>query len=66
MRVVYEPRFNTLTFVLRTDAVIAESDEASPGVIIDYDDGRNIVSIEVLDASERIADVERIDFQIWR
>jgi len=49
MKVNYDARTDTLTVVFR-DVPVAESDEDKPGVILDYDAGGNIVSIEVLDA----------------
>ena len=36
------------------DALISESDEVEPGVILDYDDSGNVVGIEILDASKKI------------
>lgn len=53
MKVNYDARTDTLTVIFR-DAAVAESDEEKPGVILDYDDAGNIISIEVLDASSRV------------
>ena len=53
MKVNYDVRTDTLTVILR-DAPVAESDEDKPGIILDYDDAGNLVSIEVLDASKRV------------
>jgi YD repeat-containing protein len=53
MKVNYDPATDTLTVVLR-DAPVVESDEDKPGVILDYDAAGNLVSIEVLDASQRV------------
>ena len=53
MKVNYDARTDTLTVILR-DAPVAESDEDKPGIILDYDDAGNLVSIEVLDASKRV------------
>ena len=53
MKVNYDARTDTLTVILR-DALVAKSDEDKPGIILDYDDAGNLVSIEVLDASKRV------------
>jgi YD repeat-containing protein len=53
MKVSYDAANDILTVVLR-DAPVAESDENRPGVILDYDDQGNLISIEVLDASTRV------------
>ena len=53
MKVNYDEATDTLTVILR-DAPVAESDEDKPGVILDYDQSGNLVSIEVLDASLRV------------
>ena len=53
MKVNYDAKTDTLTVIFR-DAAVAESDEEKPGVILDYDDAGNIISIEVLDASSRV------------
>ncbi len=64
MKVTYDPRTDTLLVTLRTDTPVAESDEGSPGVILDYDAEGNVVSLEVLDASRRVTDARRVDFVI--
>ena len=33
-------------------------------VILDYDDEGNLVSLEVLDASERVSDARRVEYQM--
>ncbi len=63
MRARYDRTTDTLLVVLREDARIAESDEQRPGVILDFDAEGNLVSIEVMDASRRVTDAERFDFE---
>jgi YD repeat-containing protein len=53
MKVTYDAETDTLTIVFR-DVPVAQSDEDKPGVILDYDESGNLVSIEVLDASMRV------------
>jgi YD repeat-containing protein len=53
MKVNYDAETDTLTVTFR-DGPVAESDEGRPGVILDYDDQGNLVSLEVLDASVRV------------
>ena len=63
MKVKFDSRTDTLTFVLREDVRVAESDEDKPGVILDYDDGGRLISIEVLDASKWVTDAGQVEFQ---
>jgi len=63
MKVKFDSRTDTLTFVLREDVRVVESDEDKPGVILDYDDGGRLVSIEVLDASKWVTDAGQVEFQ---
>jgi uncharacterized protein YuzE len=43
---------------------VHESDENKPGVILDYDKEGNLISFEILDASKRVTDTRRVDFQL--
>ena len=64
MRVSYDSRTDILRIILCDNRAIAESDEDKPGVILDYDDKGNLVSLEVLDASERVSDARRIEYHM--
>ena len=63
MKVTYDSRTDTLTVILKEGVRIAESDEDKPGVILDYDDEGNLLSLEVLDASRRVTDARKIEYQ---
>lgn len=53
MKSAYDPTVDALS-IRWTDAKIAESDEVG-GVILDYDEQGNVIGVEVLNASQRIA-----------
>ena len=53
MKVTYDPEVDALTIIL-SDAAVEESNEAKPGVILDYDVEGNIVGLEILNASKRV------------
>ena len=63
MKVNYDGRSDTLRVIFRDDVAISESDEDKPGVILDYDDAGNLVALEILDASTRVTEAGRVDFQ---
>ena len=64
MKVSYDPRTDTLSVILRDGVAVAESDEGKPGVILDYDVSGNLVSLEILDASLRVTDARKVEFQL--
>ena len=64
MKIQYDEQTDTLTVVLRVGAKVAESDEEKPGVILDYDDSGQLVSLEILDASKRGAEAKKIEFSL--
>jgi uncharacterized protein YuzE len=64
MKVTYDPRTDTLSVVLKEPVAIAESDEDKPGVILDYDEVGNLVSLEILDASKRVTETRKMEFQM--
>jgi len=64
VKATYDARTDTLSIILMPDAEVAESDEDKPGVILDYDKDGNLISLEILDASKRIGETRRIEFEM--
>jgi YD repeat-containing protein len=63
MKVSYDKTSDTLSMILKDNTPVAESDEDKPGVILDYDVAGNLVSIEILDASTRVTEARKVEFQ---
>lgn len=63
MKVIYDRETDTLTIIF-AEAPVAESDEDKPGVILDYDENGNLVSLEILDASQRVNIPSKIEYQV--
>jgi uncharacterized protein YuzE len=63
MKVVYDPEMDVLS-VLLSDVPVAESDRDKPGVILDYDGSGNMVSLEILDASKRMANPMSVEYAV--
>ena len=63
MKVSYDERTDTLSVILKANASVTESDEDKPGVILDYDEHGDLVSLEILDASRRVSDAKTVEFE---
>jgi uncharacterized protein YuzE len=63
MKVLYDPEVDVLS-VLLSDAPVAESDQDKPGVVLDYGGDGNVVGLEILDASERMANPMSVEYAI--
>ncbi|MFH1923066.1 MAG: DUF2283 domain-containing protein [Planctomycetota bacterium] len=63
MKVTYDPEVDVLRIVLSEEPV-EESDEEKPGVILDYDKAGNLVGLEILDASKRIANPRSLEYAV--
>ena len=63
MKVTYEREADILRIIL-SDSDIEESDEVTPGVIVDYDDEGGIVGLEILDASTCVSEPQVIEYSI--
>ena len=53
-------------YVRLEDSAILESEEVSPGVILDFDEGGRVVGIEILNVRERLpaADLRRVEVEV--
>jgi uncharacterized protein YuzE len=63
MKATYDAKTDTVSIVLKPGVAVAESDEDKPGVILDYDDQGNLISLEILDASRRVTEARRMEFE---
>lgn len=64
MKATYDAKTDTFSLILKPGVQVAESDEEKPGIVLDYDEQGNLVSLEILDASHRIGDARRIEFEM--
>lgn len=63
MKVSYDRRTDTLTVILKKNVPVVESDEDKPGVILDYDERGELVSLEIMDATSRVTEARKIEYQ---
>ena len=63
MKLIYDKQTDTLSIILR-DIPVAESDEIREGIILDYDKEGHIVSLELLDASEYVAEPVSVAYEL--
>ncbi len=63
MKVLYDSKTDTVSVILKVDARVVESDEVRPGVILDYDQDGQVVSLEILEASRRVTDADKVEFE---
>ena len=63
MKIAYDQKTDSLSVVLKEGVAVAESDEDKPGVILDYDEDGDLLAIEILDASRRVTDARKIEYE---
>jgi len=63
MKVIYDRETDILTIVF-AETPVTESDEDKPGVILDYDNKGNLVSLEIMDASRRVNLPSKIEYEV--
>ena len=64
MKVMYDPSTNTLTVIFKEGVPVIECDEDKQGVILDYDAQGHLVSLEILDATTRVSDTRKIEYEM--
>ncbi len=63
MKVEYDAKVDVLRIRLQ-DGPVEESDEPSPGVILDFDAKGNVVGFEILDASKRVQNPASVEHAV--
>ena len=53
-------------YIRLEESAIVESEEVSPGVILDFDESGRVVGIELLNVRQRLpgADLKRVEFEV--
>jgi uncharacterized protein YuzE len=64
MKVSYDQKTDTLTVVFKETVEVTISDDGRPGAILDFDRAGDLVAIEILDASRRVSEATRVDFEL--
>lgn len=63
MKVKYDREVDIL-YIRLTDEAIDESDEAQPGLVIDYDADGTVVGFEIMNASKKMARPASVELEI--
>jgi len=63
MKVRYDKEVDVL-YISFSKNKIKESDEGKPGIIIDYDKNGSIVGIEILDASHKMPNPRKVEYEV--
>ena len=63
MKVKYDKEVDIL-YIQFSDEKVSESDEGKSGIIIDYDYAGNIAGIEVLNASKKMPQPMKFEYEV--
>jgi uncharacterized protein YuzE len=63
MKIKYDKEVDIL-YIHFSDGKIVESDEDKPGIILDYDEQGNIVGIEVINASTKMPQPMKFEYEV--
>ncbi len=63
MKVKYDREVDVL-YIFFSKNKIKESDEDKPGIILDYDKQGSIVGIEILDASKKMKNPAKVEYEL--
>ena len=63
MKVIYDKEVDVLKIIFN-ELPIQDSDEEKKGVILDYDANGQIVSIEILNASKKMPQPNKLEYEV--
>ena len=65
MKAIYDPDKDILQISL-TDAVIEETTQIAPGLILDYDEDGKVIGLEIRRASQKVDDPYQITYSVGK
>ncbi|MGE0638137.1 MAG: DUF2283 domain-containing protein [Bacteroidia bacterium] len=63
MKVKYDKETDIM-YIVFSEQKVKESDENKPGIILDYSKDGTIVGIEILDASKRMSNPAKVEYEV--
>ena len=63
MKVKFDKETDVL-YIKLNDLPVAESDEDKPGIVLDYAEDGSVVAIEILDASKKMLQPDKIEYEV--
>lgn len=63
MKIIYRRESDTIRITLKPDVRYAESEEVAPGVVVDFDEAGNAISLEVYDSASEKVDLSKLEVE---
>lgn len=63
MKVTYRPESDTMRITLKPEARYAESEEVAPGVVVDFDESGNAISLEIYEDASKKVDLSKLEVE---
>lgn len=63
MKIKYDKQADIL-YITLSEKPVVESDEEKKGIVLDYDADDNIVGIEVLNASKKLPQPAKLEYEV--
>lgn len=62
MKIKYDKEVDVINIIFSNEEIV-ETDEEKPGMIIDYDKKGNVVEIEILNASKKYPNQNKVEYE---
>lgn len=63
MKVTYRPENDTMRITLKPEARYAESEEVAPGVVVDFDEAGDAISLEIYEDASKKVDLSKLEVE---
>ncbi len=62
MKIKYDKEADVISVIFSNEAIV-ETDEEKPGMIFDYDANGNVVEMEILNASRKFPNQNKVEYE---